>query len=93
MNHKPQSHYKSHRDEVWCTIPNELASNFHSLGINQNPTMSSKWLCGVLVLLAVSYGVCGQGMSEEEKEEILNAHNHYRGQVDPVATNMLKMVS
>ena len=55
--------------------------------------MSSQWLCGVLVLLAVSYGVYGQGLGEEEKEEILNAHNHYRGQVDPVATNMLKMVS
>ena len=55
--------------------------------------MSSQWLCGVLVLLAVSYGVYGQGMSEEEKEEILNAHNHYRGLVDPVAANMLKMVS
>ena len=54
--------------------------------------MSSPWLCGVLALLAVSYGVYGQGLDEEEKEEILNAHNHYRGQVDPVATNMLKMV-
>ena len=55
--------------------------------------MSSQWLCGVLVLLAVSYGVYGQGLTEEEQEEILNAHNHYRGQVDPVATNMLQMVS
>ena len=55
--------------------------------------MISQCLCGVLVLLlAVSYGVYGQGLSEEEKEEILNAHNHYRGQVEPVATNMLKMV-
>jgi hypothetical protein len=45
----------------------------------------------MLALLAVSYGVYGQGLDEEEKEEILNAHNHYRGQVDPVATNMLKM--
>ena len=55
--------------------------------------MSCQWLCGVLVLLTVSYGVYGQGLSEEEKEELLNAHNHYRGQVDPVATNMLMMVS
>ena len=54
--------------------------------------MTFKWLCGVLVLLAVSYGVYGQGMSEEEQEEILNAHNYYRGLVEPVATNMLKMV-
>ena len=55
--------------------------------------MSTQWLlCGVLVLLAVSYGVYGQGLSEEEKEEILNAHNHYRGLVDPIASNMLMMV-
>ena len=55
--------------------------------------MYSQWLlCGVLVLLAMSYGVYGQGLSEEEKEEILNAHNHYRGQVDPIASNMLMMV-
>ena len=46
----------------------------------------------LFVVLAVSCGVYGQGLSEEEKEEILNAHNHYRGMVDPIATNMLKMV-
>ena len=55
-------------------------------------TMSSQWLCGVFVVLALSCGAYGQGMNEEEKEEILKAHNYYRGQVDPVATNMLKMV-
>ena len=54
--------------------------------------MSSQWLYGVFVVLALSYGVYGQGLTEEEQEEILNAHNYYRGQVDPVATNMLKMV-
>ena len=54
--------------------------------------MSSQWLCGVFVVLALSCGAYGQGLSEEEKEEILNAHNYYRGQVDPVATNMLRMV-
>ena len=69
------------------------SSLFETEGENHYSTMISQCLCGVLVLLAVSYGVYGQGLSEEEKEEILNAHNHYRGQVDPVATNMLKMVS
>ena len=55
-------------------------------------TMSSQWLCGVFIMLAVSYGAYGQGLSDEEREEILNAHNYYRGKVDPIATNMLKMV-
>lgn len=56
--------------------------------------MNSKWLFGSLfLLLALALGhVYGQGLSDEEKEEILNAHNHFRGQVDPIATNMLKMV-
>ena len=55
--------------------------------------MSSQCLCGMFVVLALSCGAYGQGLSEEEQEEILNAHNYYRGQVDPVATNMLKMVA
>ena len=71
----------------------ERSSLFETEGENHYSTMISQCLCGALVLLSVSYGVYGQGLSEEEKEEILNAHNHYRGQVDPVATNMLKMVS
>ena len=50
------------------------------------------WLCGVFVVLALSCGAYGQGLTEEEMEEILNAHNYYRGQVDPIAANMLKMV-
>ena len=32
-------------------------------------------------------------LTEEEQAELLKAHNHYRGLVDPVATNMLRMVS
>ena len=54
--------------------------------------MSSQWLCVVCIVVALSYGVYGQGLSDEEKQEIVNAHNYYRGQVDPIATNMLKMV-
>ena len=53
--------------------------------------MNSKWLFGLMVALALS-SVHGQGLTDEEKAEILNAHNHFRGQVDPIATNMLKMV-
>ncbi len=32
------------------------------------------------------------GLSDEEQVEVLNAHNHFRGMVTPVATNMEKMV-
>ena len=37
-------------------------------------------------------GSYGQGLTDSEKMEILRAHNYFRGVVDPVATNMLKMV-
>ena len=49
----------------------------------------------LLLALVCCQGVLGQGqggLSEEEMEEILDAHNYYRRTVDPVATNMLKMV-
>lgn len=52
----------------------------------------SQWLC-VFVILAISHiGVYGQGLSNAEEAEILRAHNYFRGIVDPVATNMLKLV-
>lgn len=44
------------------------------------------------LLLTLSCGVYGQGLTDEDMEEILNAHNFYRRSVDPIATNMLKMV-
>ena len=34
-----------------------------------------------------------EGVTEADKEEILRAHNEYRRNVQPPATNMLKMVS
>ena len=48
----------------------------------------------VFALLALSCvrEAYGQGLSDAEKYEILSAHNYYRGIVDPIATNMLKMV-
>ena len=52
----------------------------------------SQWPC-VFVILAISHiGVYGQGLSNAEEAEILRAHNYFRGIVDPVATNMLKLV-
>jgi len=51
------------------------------------------WAISVLLLMALICSVQGQQtLSEEEQEEILNAHNYYRSLVDPIATNMLKMV-
>ena len=47
----------------------------------------------MFLLLGLFWMAHGQALSEDEKEEILNAHNHYRGQVDPIATNMIKMVN
>ena len=32
------------------------------------------------------------GLTDDEKEEVLRAHNYYRGLVDPVAANMERMV-
>lgn len=52
----------------------------------------SRWLC-VFVILAISHSrVYGQGLTNAEEREILRAHNYFRGIVDPVATNMLKLV-
>ena len=32
-------------------------------------------------------------ITDEEKQEIVRAHNYFRGKVDPIATNMEQMVS
>lgn len=47
----------------------------------------------MLLVAAVSSVRGQQSLSEEEVEEILNAHNYYRSLVDPIASNMLKLVS
>ena len=48
----------------------------------------------LLCLVAVVWVQPASGkLSSDQKEEILNAHNYYRGRVDPIATNMLRMVS
>ena len=62
-----------------------------SLFVLPSRIMALQWSV-VFLLLALACRAYGQGLSEEEKEEILNAHNHYRGLVDPIATNMLTMV-
>ena len=32
-------------------------------------------------------------ITEDDKDELLKAHNFYRGKVSPIATNMAKLVS
>lgn len=53
-------------------------------------------MLGSLLLLTVvcAVGVMSQsyGLSDEEKIEIVRAHNYYRGLVEPLATNMERMV-
>lgn len=42
--------------------------------------------------MLVFLGLANARLSDEEKEEIVRAHNYYRGKVDPIATNMEQMV-
>jgi len=56
--------------------------------------MSSKILDTIFVcLLVLGFSNSGRAQfTDEEKEEILRAHNTIRGKVDPIATNMELMV-
>lgn len=48
----------------------------------------------LLELLSLVCNVKGQQvLTEDEQEEILAAHNYYRSLVDPIATDMLRLVS
>lgn len=42
---------------------------------------------GIVSVMSQSYG-----LTDEEKIEVVKAHNYYRGLVEPVATNMERMV-
>lgn len=53
--------------------------------------MHVKLNCGALIVLyALSFS--NARLTDEEKEEIVRAHNYFRGKVDPIATNMEQMV-
>lgn len=43
-------------------------------------------------IVVVFLGLANASLTDEEKEEIVRAHNYYRGKVDPIATNMEQMV-
>ena len=50
---------------------------------------------GLLLLLAVCLGSAhaGGGLSESDRQSILDAHNRFRGMVNPTASNMQEMAS
>ena len=53
---------------------------------------SFELLCYAAGIVVVFLGLANASLSDEEKEEIVRAHNFYRGKVDPIATNMEQMV-
>lgn len=53
--------------------------------------LSTMYLLGVVLL--ASAALCTAQFTDEEIEEIVRAHNSYRGRVDPIATNMEQLVS
>ena len=54
--------------------------------------MVSKIVLGFMALVAV-LGSSNAYLTDDQKEEILNAQNFYRSRVSPIATNMAKLVS
>ena len=52
--------------------------------------MSSLLVSLVAMLFSVAIANCI--LTENQKKEILAAHNYYRGMVDPIATDMYRMV-
>ena len=50
-------------------------------------------LVAIVCSLCLLPSVRAYGLTEDEIKEIVGAHNQYRGKVDPIATNMLRVVS
>ncbi len=48
--------------------------------------------CGVLLSVLV-FAAAQNALTEADEEELLDAHNSFRGMVNPSASNMLRMVS
>jgi hypothetical protein len=54
--------------------------------------MDLVWII-VASVLCVPLDVFGQtGLSQSEEQEVLDAHNNFRGSVNPSAVNMRRMV-
>ena len=89
--HQEKHHKREKKGRFLSPLP---PSHTVPLDMSTTAKMSSKWLfCGLLLVALAMSCVNGQGgLSDDEKAEILNAHNYFRGQVDPIAANMLRMV-
>ena len=48
-------------------------------------------VCQLVVLATIVMGTTGL-LTSDEKKEILRAHNYFRRNVQPLATNMVKLV-
>ena len=59
---------------------------------NFSPLYHSVVLVVGVFLLQVHDASCQTGLSSQDEQELLNAHNHFRGIVDPPASNMEQMV-
>ena len=54
---------------------------------------SGYFIASVICCSLLLYRAAGQtSLSSEDQQELLNAHNHFRGIVSPPASNMERMV-
>ena len=49
-------------------------------------------ICGCILQEAEAARVKRSSLSDDDKAEMLRAHNHFRGMVNPISTNMERMV-
>lgn len=52
------------------------------------------WVTGIFIAahITIVFVSAQNSLSAEDKQELLDAHNMFRGMVNPPATNMLRMV-
>ena len=55
--------------------------------------MANSVLVGLALMAACLLTPGKASLTEDDKEELMSAHNFYRSNVRPVATNMAKLVS
>ena len=54
--------------------------------------LSNVLFAASLWILFTTTSLVGASLTSDQKQEILHAHNYYRGKVDPIATNMQRLV-
>ena len=58
------------------------------------PEMPASLVCLSVALATIVLATTTSGLlTSNEKKDILRAHNHFRRSVQPLATNMIKLVS